>query len=139
MAATFQVKILSSTRAVFDGESSSLVARGRDGYFGILARHAPLISSLVPGKLVLKDASGTEQVFSMSGGLLEVADNRVVILADAAECPEEIDYDRACEAERRARERLEKQEKGIDVARAEHALRRAFNRKKVAEEYGHAR
>jgi len=139
VAKTFRTKILSADRMLFEGETTSLIAHGRDGYFGILADHAPLIASLVPGKLVLRDAGGNEQCFCMSGGLLEVAHNEVKILVDSAECPEEIDYERACKAEERARERLSGfHGEGIDLERAWSALTRALARKKIVEEQGHS-
>lgn len=137
MAATFHARILTVTSLVFEGEIASLIARGRDGYFGVLANHAPLIASLAPGKLLLRKPDGREQCFSLSGGLFEVAGNDARILADAAERPEDIDAARAAEAEGRARERLQSKETGIDPARAEAALRRAINRQRIAEDYGH--
>jgi F-type H+-transporting ATPase subunit epsilon len=141
LAATFHITILAADEHVYEGDVTSLVAHGRDGYFGILANHAPLIASLVPGKLILKDDSGCETCYCMSGGLLEVASNQVKILADSAELPESIDYGRACQAEERARERLDSGflGEGIDLERALQALLRAINRKKIAEEFGHDR
>jgi F-type H+-transporting ATPase subunit epsilon len=139
MASTFRTRILTPDRLLLDDEVTSLVACGRDGYFGILAHHAPLIASLVPGKLTIKDRDECERCYCMSGGLLEVANNEVKILADSAEMPEEIDYERACRAEERARERLGFLGEGIDLERALQALLRAVNRKKIAEEYGHDR
>ncbi len=137
MATTFHTRILTAEGEIFEGVTTSLIARSRDGYFGILANHAPMIASLVPGKLVLKDGNGKESVFCMSGGLLEVRDNELRILADSAELPGDIDYERACRAEERARERLGGRGQGVDLDRALLALLRAINRKKTTEEYRH--
>ncbi len=138
MATGFHISILTADQQIYEGQATSLVARGRDGYFGILAHHAPLIASLIPGKLTLKDSGGNEQCFSLSSGLLDVADNQVKILVRSAELPEDIDYERASQAEDRARRKLNTfQGEGIDFDRFSRALLRAINRKKIAEEFGH--
>jgi F-type H+-transporting ATPase subunit epsilon len=140
LATVFHVSILTANQKIFDGEATSLVARGRDGYFGILAQHAPLIASLIPGKLTLKDGSGREQCFCTSSGLLDVADNQVTILVRSAELPEDIDYARACRAEERARKQLGSlRGEGFDLDRFLRALLRAINRKNIAEEFGHGK
>ncbi len=140
MATLFHVSILTADQRIFEGEATSLVARGRDGYFGILAHHAPLIASLIPGKLTLKDERGRQQCFCMSSGLLDVADNQVTILVRSAELPEDIDYARACRAEDRAQKQLNTlRSEGIDLDRFLRALLRAVNRKKIAEEFGHGK
>lgn len=138
MAKTFRTTVIHAGGTVFDGETESLIARGRDGFFGILANHAPLIASLDPGKLVVRGAGGQEEVLFCAGGILEVARNKVRILADACECPEDIDYERACKAESRAQERLRRRnDPSIDETRAEAALHRALRRKLISERYGH--
>jgi len=75
----------------------------------------------------------------MASGLLQAGRNRVTVLADALECPADIDYARACKAEKRARERLQFQGEGmdLDLDRALRALARAVNRRKLAKELGH--
>jgi F-type H+-transporting ATPase subunit epsilon len=137
MAATFRTRILAADQTIFDREVESLLVRGRDGYFGILAHHAPLIASVVPGKLTVRYADDRVQHLCMGGGLLEIANNLVTILADAAEDPTQIDYERACRAEERARERLRFQGEGIDLDRALSAFLRAINRRRISEEFGH--
>ena len=140
MATSFQVSILAADRQIWDGRAISLVAHGRDGYFGILAHHAPLIASLMPGKLTLKDETGQDLCFALSSGILDVADNHVKILVRSGERPEEIDYERACQAEERARKKLETfHGKGLDFDQFLRSFLRSINRKKIAEEFGHAK
>jgi F-type H+-transporting ATPase subunit epsilon len=132
MANTFQQSVLTPEKVVLEQRGISLVAPGSQGYLGILAFHAPLITDLVPGKLTLQDEHGKEQVFAVSGGFLEVSDNRATVLADAVERPEEIDVSRAREARERAMERLRDTRGAWDVERARTSLLRALNRLQVA-------
>ena len=126
----FHLSVLTPEKSVLEQDVSYIQAPGIAGYVGVLAHHAPLIAALAPGKLTVRDASGTEMFYALSGGFLEVSDNKAVILADALEpCPE-IDVDRARESERRARDRIAKAalDKNIDAARATASLHRAMNR-----------
>jgi F-type H+-transporting ATPase subunit epsilon len=130
----YTLTIVTPERVVFEDKVSSLVAPGSEGYLGVLTDHAPLITALVPGKLTVKDKEGKEQIFSVSGGFLEVSNNIATILADAVETPVEIDVDRARAALDRAKERLQTKSPEIDYARAQAALSRALNRIRVYEE-----
>jgi F-type H+-transporting ATPase subunit epsilon len=130
----YTLTIVTPERVVFEDKVSSLVAPGSEGYLGVLTDHAPLITALVPGKLTVKDKEGKEQIFSVSGGFLEVSNNIATILADAVETPAEIDVDRARAALDRAKERLQTKSPEIDYARAQAALSRALNRIRVYEE-----
>ncbi len=132
MEATHQVVLLTPERTLLETEIASLVAPGSEGFLGILAHHAPLITGLKPGPVTLTLPGGRKEVYSVSGGFLEVSNNRTVILADAAERPEEIDLSRAEAARDRAKDRLERRTPELDAARAEAALARALNRVYVA-------
>jgi F-type H+-transporting ATPase subunit epsilon len=134
MPESFNLTVLSPTRTLLDEPVESVIAPGSEGYLGILAHHAPLITSLRPGKLTVRDPSGSTAIYAMSGGFLEVSNNRCVILADTLEEPERIDVDRARRAADRARERLKDMSAQIDRERAEAALARARNRVKIASE-----
>jgi F-type H+-transporting ATPase subunit epsilon len=125
--------ILAPDHEVYRQRISSLIAPGVDGYFGVLARHAPMVAALATGELSLADDQGRRQFFALGGGFLEVAWDEVTVLADTAEPAVEIDVARAHEAENRARRRLASRDSDLDVARAEGALRRALNRLRVAE------
>jgi F-type H+-transporting ATPase subunit epsilon len=129
----FKLSAVTPERTVFEQDVTSIVAPGAMGYLGILTDHAPLITPLIAGKLEVKDQSGKESIFFISGGFLEVSKNIATILADAIEKPQDIDVQRAKEAEKRARERLTRRgEADIDAARAEAALQRAIWRQKLA-------
>jgi len=132
MAATYTVVVLTPEKTVLSAEVVSLVAPGSQGFLGVLAHHAPLITALQPGPLTLRYPDGREEVMSVSGGFMEVSRNRAVVLADAVERPEEIDADRARQAAARARQRLKERAPEVDVPRAEAALARALNRLRVS-------
>jgi F-type H+-transporting ATPase subunit epsilon len=134
MPESYQLTVLSPLRTLLDERVESLVAPGTEGYLGVLANHAPLITALVPGKLTVRAAGGETRVFALSGGFLEVSANRAVILADAMEEPGEIDVERAKLAADRARERLRDIHGKWDEARSQAALARALNRTRVASE-----
>ncbi len=94
--------------------------------------HAPLLTMIKPG--VMRIVKGNDETdMAISGGFLEVRNDRVTILADAAERAEEIDVARAEEARRRAEQQLERREAEVDLARVAAELQRALVRLKVAE------
>jgi len=130
--AKIKLDIVTAERAVFSDEVDIIVAPGIEGQLGILPHHAPLMTMLQPGELVLRKG-GEEISMAITGGFLEVRPDRVILLADAAERVEEIDVARAEAAKRRAEERLKHPAAGVDVTRAEMALRRAVTRLEVVE------
>jgi F-type H+-transporting ATPase subunit epsilon len=129
MAKTW-LEIVTAERVVFSDEVEVVVAPGVEGQLGILPHHAPLMTILLPGELLVRKG-GEEFFLAISGGFLEVRPDRVIVLADAAERVEEIDIARAEEAKRRAEERLTHPTAEVDMARAEAALRRALTRLQV--------
>jgi len=85
MADTFNITIMTPDKRVLDGAVRSLVAPGELGYLEILANHASLMTTLVPGRITLKDLSGTQSVIdSRAGGFMEVSGNHAILLLDAA-------------------------------------------------------
>jgi F-type H+-transporting ATPase subunit epsilon len=130
--ATTRLDIVTAEREVFSDEVDEVVAPGVQGQLGILPHHAPLMTTLLPGELLVKKG-GEEFYMAISGGFIEVRPDRIIILADAAERVEEIDVARAEEAKRRAEQRLVEHEPGVDTARAEAALRRSLIRLQVAQ------
>jgi F-type H+-transporting ATPase subunit epsilon len=129
----FRLTVLTQEKTTVDETVSSVTAPGTEGYLGILRNHAPLVTQLMPGKLTVKDLNDNETVYAVSGGFLEVSHNTVTVLAEAIEKGSEIDLARVEEAEKRARERLAQRE-GVDFDRAELALKRALNRKRIRRE-----
>ena len=132
---TFTLEIVTPDRTVVsDDDVVSLVVPGEQGYLGILANHARLMTELTIGEVTLRRSDGQEVHIATSRGFMEVADNKVTVLADSAERAEEIDVERARQALERAEERLARAaEEGLDFARAEAAMKRALNRLRVAE------
>jgi F-type H+-transporting ATPase subunit epsilon len=130
---SFKIDIVTAERVVYSAEADIVIAPGVEGQLGILPHHAPLMTILQAGELVVR-RGGEESSLAISGGFLEVRPDRVIVLADQAERAEEIDIARAEEARKRAEQRLtDRHVPGLDTARAESALRRAIARLTVAE------
>ncbi len=127
------VDIVTAERLVYsEQEVDELIVPGVAGELGVLPQHAPLLTMIQPG--VLRVVKGGEEVdMAISGGFIEVRDNRVTILADAAERGEEVDTARAEEARSRAQEQIAAGGPATDVAQAEAALKVALMRLKAAE------
>jgi len=130
--ATFRLEIVTVERVIFSDDVNTVVAWGVEGQLGILPHHAPLMTMLQPGDLLIRK-DDEEQYLAISGGFLEVRPDKVIILADACERAEEIDMARAEAAKRRAEETLRTKPPAVDAAGAEAALRRSLTRLKVAE------
>ncbi len=126
--ASFRLRVVTPEHTVFDDAVTEIVTRSIEGELGVLARHMPLITPLVPHCMtVYRDAEGMQSIV-VSGGFMEVGSEGVLILADAAETPEQIDVERAEAARERAETRLRGGGGDVDVARAKRALARAENR-----------
>jgi F-type H+-transporting ATPase subunit epsilon len=127
-----QLQIITAEREVFSGDVDALVAPGVAGQLGILPSHAPLMTVLQPGELMVR-ADGEESYLALGGGYMEVLGNRVTILADAAEDVDEIDEARAQQAVERARQRIANRDTDVELERAVASLRRAQVRVTVAQ------
>ena len=134
--AEFTFRLVTPQKLLFEGPALSVQAPGSEGYLGILANHAPLITALRPGKLEVKDPKGVVTTYAVSGGFLEVSANRASVLADSAEPATAIDRERAAAAMKRAEDRMRggttPGADAIDRDRAMRALERAKNRLAVA-------
>ncbi len=127
-----KIDVVTAERIVYSADVDEVLAPGVQGQLGILPHHAPLMTTLQAGELIIKKG-GQEELLAISGGFIEVRPDRVIVLADQAERAEEIDAARAEEARKRAEERLKAKPTGTDEDRAEAALRRALVRLSVAE------
>lgn len=86
MAAIFHINISTPAGVIFTGDIQSLVAPGELGYLGILAHHASLLTTLIPGKISVRDNAGKVSVINSTGnGFLEVSKNNAVLVLDSAE------------------------------------------------------
>jgi F-type H+-transporting ATPase subunit epsilon len=129
---TFRLEIVTAERMIYSDDVSAVIAWGVEGQLGILPHHAPLMTMLQPGDLLIRKEK-EEEYLAISGGFLEVRPDKVIILADACERVDEIDIARAEEAKRRAQETMKAAPLTADAAAAEAALRRSLARLKVAE------
>ncbi len=123
---TFRLEIVTAEKVGFAEDVAMLTAWGSEGQFTILPHHAPFMTILQPGELVIKK-DDTKQVLALLGGFLEVRHDKVIILADAYEHAKEINIDRAEQARKRAEEIL----KTKPSTAAEASLRRSLARLKV--------
>lgn len=126
-------EIITAERIAFQGDVDMVVAPGIDGQLGILPHHAPLMTALTIGELILHKAGEEDTIMAIGGGFMEVGPKHVTILADSAERAEEIDEARA-EAARQRAEATMSQARGEqeDLTKAQAALRRSMLRLKVA-------
>lgn len=130
--AKFPLKIVTPDRMFFSGEVDMVIARGIEGDLAVLKNRAPLVTPLDIGKVKVQIGE-EEKVAAVSSGYIKVTSEGTTIIIDSAEWPEEIDVNRAKEAKERAEERIKKRSDGVDVARAEMALKRAINRLEVSD------
>ena len=130
------VEVVTAERIVYSQEGvDEVIAPGEEGEFAVLPQHAAFITTLLPGELRIMKGSD-EEVMAVTGGFCEVRNDRVVILADAAERIEEIDVARAEEARRRAEESLMERAELADLAQTQASLMRAMMRLRVVEKRG---
>lgn len=128
----FTLDVVTLKKVVFSEPIESVVSPGTVGYFGILAGHTPFVSSLQAGITKITKPNGEKLTLATSAGFLMTDGKKVILLAEAAERPEEIDVARAQAAKQRAEKRLAEKIPDIDMDRAKAALLRAIARLKVA-------
>ncbi|NMO94560.1 F0F1 ATP synthase subunit epsilon [Paenibacillus lemnae] len=129
---TFLLEIVTPDRLVYSEQVNSITVRGIEGELGILPGHIPFVTPLQVAPVNVKIGSQVTP-FAVQGGFVEVRKDKVVILAESAERPEEIDFERAEAAKERAETRLNAgRQDEVDHRRAELSLQRAMNRIKVS-------
>ena len=87
MSNTFTLSVLTPERSVFEGEVEFIEVPGSEGYLGVLANHAALVTSLKQGTLTVRAAGGAVERFAVSGGFFEVSHNVATVLADSVAEP----------------------------------------------------
>ncbi len=116
---TLRVEIVSAERQIWEGEAHSVIAPALMGEVGIFPRHTPLITRLKPGEIRVDVVDESEeQVFYVSGGMLEVQPRQVFVLSDTAMRGADLDEAKAEEAHRRAEQALKDRQADMDSARA---------------------
>jgi F-type H+-transporting ATPase subunit epsilon len=125
MAMTVHVDIVSAESEIFSGKATMLHASAEMGEVGIAPRHAPLVTRLKPGDVRVTTDSGEEQIFYISGGILEVQPHHVTVLSDTAVRASDLDEAAAQQAKKDAEERIAEQKDEYDYARARAELAEA--------------
>lgn len=130
---TFRLEIVTPDRVVLDAPVRSVRIPGTMGSMGVLANHAPLITSLATGPIKVEHENGDIEFIAASGGFADIQADRVTVISDAAERSADIDITRVEEAIRRAQAQLA--EGGATAyGQAQETLQRAMNRLKVAQQ-----
>ncbi|MCQ2461798.1 MAG: ATP synthase F1 subunit epsilon [Clostridia bacterium] len=128
---TFYLEILSAERPFFEGECESLTIPTPDGLYGILANHVNAVYAVSPGELTYREPDGENVIAFSSYGIAKVENNRVLVLVETVELPEEIDEIRALQAAHDAKEALLQKQSIISFKVAESQLARSLSRIKV--------
>ena len=127
------IEVITPERKVYEDDVDMVIAPGTEGYLGILPHHAPLLTGLGPGEFRVRKG-GTEEVLAVFGGFMDVRGDRVIVLTDSAERPEEIDLQAAQQARERAQQALAAGTlSAADEARARASLQRELMRIRVGE------
>lgn len=129
--APMRLEIITAEREVYADDVDIIVAPGVEGQLGILPHHAPLMTALQPGEILIRK-DGEPSYLAVTGGFMEVIANRVTILAEACEYSEEINEERAQAAMERAQERLRTQSSELELSEALSSVRRAQTRLNIA-------
>jgi F-type H+-transporting ATPase subunit epsilon len=130
---TFKLEIVTPSKIMFSGEVVSFSAPGVVGGFQILYNHAPMLAEIGIGEIKLQDSNGKEQFFATSGGYVDVANNRVTVLAETIESSGDIDKPRAETARDKNKiqfSEIKLEEKRLEIKKA---LERAQNRIRIVE------
>lgn len=127
MADLFKLHVITPERRFYDGEASMVELTTTEGEIGVYRNHIPLTAIVAPGVLKIHEEGEVKEAALMSG-FIEILPERITIMAEVAEWPDEIDGNRAEEARIRAERRLKEESGEIDTMRAELALRRALVR-----------
>ena len=131
---TIKVDIISPDRIFYEGEATLVEIVTSEGEIGIYPGYIPMTNILKPG--IMKVYQGnTVKCAALHEGFAEILPDKITILAETAEWPEEIDVERAKDSKERAKKRLSASPGSIDVARAELSLHRALIRIELAQRY----
>lgn len=128
----FSIEIITPDRIFYTGEGDMIEFMTASGEIGVYKKHIPLTTVLAPGIVKIHKEGEDEVVAAVHSGFAEILPEKVTLLAEIAEWPDEIDKNRAEEALKRAEERLANKTEAIDVKRAEFALRKALVRIDIA-------
>lgn len=128
----FDLRIITPDRIFYEGEASMVEFNTTEGEIGVYKEHVPTTVIIAPGILTITEEE-TQKVAALHAGFVEILKDRVTIMAEIVEWPEEIDLERAEESRERAEKRLTEAASGTDMARAEVSLKRAMARIRLKE------
>ena len=130
--ATFNLQIITPQKVIYNNNVDMIIVRTVEGDMGVLANHAPLVTSLAIGEMKIKIGKKEEKYF-VSGGFLEVSTEKVLILADNSMRAEEIDIEKAKRDKEILESKLQKLNEDRDIAATEHSLKEALTKIKIKE------
>ncbi len=130
-AMTVNLSVVSAEEELFSGRIESLQISGSEGELGIMPGHAPLLTGLKPGMARIVKSDGVEEIIYLSGGMLEVQPNQVIVLADVATRGDDLDEQAALEAKQRAEQHLNEHGDDVDYAEVAGELARAIAQLRV--------
>lgn len=128
----FRLEVISPERIFYNGEVEMVELTTTEGDIGIYADHIPLTTIVAPGVMTITESDGVLKEAAVLEGFMEITQEKVTILAQSCEWPEEIDVNRAQEAKARAERRLKSSDANINMARADLALRKSLIRLELA-------
>ena len=129
----FDLKIITPDRVFYSGKASFLELNTVEGEIGIYKNNIPMTTVLEPGIATITEEGGNKKEAALHTGFMEILGDRITILAEIAEWPDEIDRNRAQEAKIRAERRLQNDKSNINITRAELALHKALVRIELAD------
>lgn len=129
---TFKLLVNTPDRVFYQGDATMVELSTSEGEIGVYAEHIPLTSVLVPCVMTIHE-NGAEKKAAVHGGIVEILKDKVTVLAEVAEWPDEIDVNRANEAKIRAERRLSSHDSNVNMMRAELALKRSLARLNAVE------
>lgn len=131
----FSLKVLASDRIFFDGKCEMVILPAMDGELGILANHGDTVAALKMGEMRIKHEDGSLEIALIGNGVVQDVNNRVTVLTEFAEHPDEIDARRAKEAKHRAEEQMRQKQSIVEYHHSKAALSRALARLKESSKY----
>ena len=126
----FKVEIITPDRIFYSGDASMVEFNTTEGEIGVYKNHVPTTVVLAPGVVTIHE-EGENKKAAVHSGFAEILNEKVTLLAEVAEWPDESDVERAKAAEARANERISRKDADVDLKRAELALRRSLVRQSL--------
>ncbi|WP_026526981.1 ATP synthase F1 subunit epsilon [Butyrivibrio sp. VCD2006] len=133
---TFRLQVMSINGVFYDDRASEIILPCIDGQYAILADHEELVLAIYNGKMIIRDSIGDKIEAVVGVGSAQIANNRVIVLVDTAEKPEDIDRRRAQRALERAEEEMRQNNSIKEYYQAQAAMARALSRLKHSADYG---